>query len=334
VYARRIYPPIARLLSLVTGLVPFSVAEVLLGIGLLLLAVGLVRRIRARGRPRSRVPLAVRVARLVAAAASLVLVFDLLWAFNYDREPVAALLGYDVSPGRTDELAALTSGLLAESARLRDGLPQDGTGALRLPDGRRGTVGRAPRAFEATRLSGGLPIPPVSGRPKLVALSPLLSYLGISGIFIPFTSEASVNGTLPDWEIPFTACHELAHQSGFAREDEANYVGYLACRTHPDQDFRYSGTFSAALYALGALGGVDREAYDRLRGELTIPLRRDLAALAAWRARYESRLADVHEKVNDAYLKTQGQPEGVQSYGRMVDLLLAERRTGGRFGPR
>ena len=55
----------------------------------------------------------------------------------------------------------------------------------------------------------------------------MLSYLGISGIFIPFTCEANVNATLPDWEIPFTACHELAHQRGFAREDEANYVGYL-----------------------------------------------------------------------------------------------------------
>ena len=91
-------------------------------------------------------------------------------------------------------------------------------------------------------------------------------------------------------------------------------------------DFRYSGTFSAGLYALTALGTVDRQAYDRLRRGLTDPQRRDLAALAAWRARYESRLGDVHEKVNDAYLKTQGQPDGVRSYGRMVDLLLAEWR--------
>ena len=63
-----------------------------------------------------------------------------------------------------------------------------------------------------------------------------------------------------------------------------------------------------------------------MRGQLTGPLGRDLAALAAWQRRYESRLGDVQERVNDAYLKTQGQREGVQSYGRMVDLLLAERR--------
>jgi hypothetical protein len=173
---------------------------------------------------------------------------------------------------------------------------------------------------------GRLPVPDLGAPPKLMVLSPAMAYLGMAGIFIPFTGEASVNATLPDWEIPFTACHELAHQRGFAREDEANYVGYLACRAHPDRDFQYSGTWRAALYALSALAHVDRDAYARLRAGLPAPLRRDLAALAAWRARYESRLDEVHERINDAYLKTQGQPEGVQSYGRMVDLLLAQRR--------
>jgi hypothetical protein len=157
-----------------------------------------------------------------------------------------------------------------------------------------------------------------------------MSYLGIGGIFIPFTCEANVNATLPDWEILFTSAHELAHQRGFAREEEANYVGYLACRAHPDRDFQYSGTFRAALYSLSALAQVDRPSYGRLRGRVTAPLSRDLAALAAWHRRYESRLGEVQERVNDAYLKTQGQADGVRSYGRMVDLLLAERR---REGP-
>jgi hypothetical protein len=169
-------------------------------------------------------------------------------------------------------------------------------------------------------------VPAVAGAPKPVMLSSLMSYAGISGIFIPFTGEANVNATLPEWQIPFTAAHELAHQRGYAREDEANYVGYRACRAHPDRDFQYSGTFEAALYALGALAGADRAAYGRLRATLSPPLVRDLGALSAWRARYRSRLGRVQDRVNDAYLKTQGQRDGVQSYGRMVDLLLAERR--------
>jgi hypothetical protein len=268
-------------------------------------------------------------AHVLAGAAIAVFAFDLLWAFNSDRAPVAALLRYDVAPAPAGDLTPLAADLLARAAALREGLPEDAAGVLRLTDGRRGALGRAGRGYEAAAVAGRLPVPRLSAPPKLVLLSPLMSYLGIGGIFIPFTCEANVNATLPDWEIPFTAAHELAHQRGFAREEEANYVGYLACRAHPDRDFRYSGTFRAALYALGALAQVDRPSYDALRGTVAAPLNRDLAALAAWHRRYESRLGEVQERVNDAYLKTQGQADGVRSYGRMVDLLLAERRLEG-----
>jgi hypothetical protein len=275
----------------------------------------------------------VRIARLAAAGAGVVLAFDLLWGFNYDRQPVAMLLHYDLAPSRPEDLAALARDLIAEASRLREGLPEDEHGVLRLPDGRRGAMGRAGLGYARETLGHRLPLPAMAGRPKLVLLSPALSYLGIAGIFIPFTCEANVNSTLPEWEIPFTAAHELAHQRGFAREEEANYVGYLACRAHPDRDFQYSGTFRASLYALAALARADQEAYGRLRTGLSDALRRDLAALSAWNQRYASRLSDVQERVNDTYLKTQGQAQGVQSYGQIVDLLLAERRTAATGAP-
>jgi len=326
-YARGLYPPLARLVSLVTGLLPFSVAEVLLVAGVLAALVWAVRLLRrARKGLRGR-GLLLGLTRLAAAAALAVLAFDVSWGYNYDRAPVSAMLGYDLTPAPgADDLAGLSRDLIARSASLRDGLPEDEAGVLRLPDGRRGALSRATRGYEALAAAGRLPLPALTAPPKIVLLSPWMSYLGISGIFIPFTGEANVNGTVPDWEIPFTAAHELAHQRGFAREEEANYVGYLACLAHPDRDFQYSGTFRAGLYALSALARADRKSYGELRGSLAAPLRRDLAALMAWQRRYESRLVDVQDKVNDAYLKTQGQADGVRSYGRMVDLLLAERR--------
>jgi Protein of unknown function (DUF3810) len=324
-YARRLYPAVARAVSFVTGRLPFSLAEVGVVVGLLAVLILSVRFV-VTWRRRARRPLLLRMARLAAAAAGVVLAFDLLWGFNYDRQPVSILLHYDVSPGRPEDLAALARDLIAEASRLREGLPEDEHGVLRLADGRGGALERARLGFAGKTL-GRLPVPAVAGRPKLVLLSPAMSYLGIAGIFIPFTCEANVNSTLPEWEIPFTAAHELAHQRGFAREEEANYVGYLACRAHPDRDFQYSGVFRASLYALAALAHVDREAYGRLRDGLSDALRRDLAALAAWHLRYASRLSEVQERVNDTYLKTQGQAQGVQSYGQVVDLLLAERRT-------
>jgi len=326
-YARRVFPAVARVVSVATGWAPVSLAEMIVLAGLLALLVWAAHvLVRGRWRRWTAAAVAGSLARLGALAAVAVLAFDLLWGFNYDRAPVATLLRYEVAPAPAEDLAALSVDLLAQAAALREGLPEDGAGALRLVDGRRGALARAGRGYEAPAVALRLPVPPLSAPPKLVLLSPLMSYLGIGGIFIPFTCEANVNATLPDWEIPFTSAHELAHQRGFAREEEANYVGYLACRAHPDRDFQYSGTFRAALYALGALAQADRVSYAQVRGTVTAPLGRDLAALAAWHRRYESRLGEVQERVNDAYLKTQGQADGVRSYGRMVDLLLAERR--------
>jgi len=325
VYARRLYPLVAGLATAVTGALPFSLGEVVALLAVVAFPWWTLRAIRRRrGEGRGRALLD-GVAGLTAGAAALVLVFDLSWGLNYHREPVAELLAYDVSTSDPEELAALTLDLLAESLRLRHGLAEDGEGVLRLKDGRTGALRRAPRAYSGGDL-GGLPVPRLCGGPKSFVLSPAMAYFGISGLFVPFTAEPTVNATLPDWEVPFTASHELAHQRGFAREDEANYVGYLACRAHPDRDFQYSGTFRASLYALTALAGADRGAYGPIRAAMAPPLQRDLRALQAWLARYESRLGDLQERVNDAYLKTQGQEEGVRSYGRMVDLLLAERR--------
>ena len=327
VYARRVFPVVARLVSAATGWMPFSLSEAIVIAGVVAIgAAGLHVLLRARWRRWTAAGAASAVALLTAAIAVAVFAFDLAWGYNYDRAPVAALLRYDLAPAPADDLAALAAELLAQAAALREGLPEDGTGVFRLTDGRRGALGRAARGYAAPELALRLPVPHLSAPPKLVLLSPLMSYLGIGGIFIPYTCEANVNATLPDWEIPFTSAHELAHQRGFAREEEANYVGYLACRAHPDRDFQYSGTFRAALYSLAALAQADRASYGRLRGTVTAPLARDLAALAAWHRRYESRLGEVQERVNDAYLKTQGQADGVRSYGRMVDLLLAERR--------
>jgi hypothetical protein len=218
------------------------------------------------------------------------------------------------------------------SNQAREGLPEDAQGALRIDGGfasvaERVTAGYAAAAVRWPFLSGP------AARPKPVLLSPLLSHLGITGLYFPFTGEPNVNTTLPDVELPFSTAHELAHHRGFAREDEANYVGYLACRHHPDADFRYSGLLAATHYALAALHAVDRDAARSVGEERSAAVLRDEAAIRAWADRYRGRATEVSHRVNDAYLRAQGQKEGIRSYGRMVDLLLAERRARGHEGP-
>jgi hypothetical protein len=152
-----------------------------------------------------------------------------------------------------------------------------------------------------------------------------MSALGISGIYSPFTAEAHVNAQVPLTEVPFVAAHEVAHGRGFAREDEANFIAYLVCRSCDDPGLRYSGSLQALSHARGALGRSDRGLLEEVSADLDPGVLADLQAqYRFWRSK-ETVLWEWSSRANDAYLKGQGQAAGVRSYGRMVDLLLAQR---------
>jgi hypothetical protein len=326
-YSKRLYRIVGATLAATVGRVPFSVGEVVLGLAVAGAAAWIVRGLRrlvgARGRRREVV--LSTLAGAWTASGALYLAFVILWGLNYRRPPYAALAGLDARPATIAELTAVCEKLVAASNRARDGLPEDGAGVARLADGRSGALRRAPAGYAAAARSEPV-LEGASAPAKPVRGSTVLSYLGISGIFSPFTGEANVNMTLPDPDVPFSACHELAHAHGFAREDEANYVGYLACTRHPDGDFRYSGLLAASVYAMNALARTDREGHARLEARRAPGVRRDLAALIAWAERYRGPAERVSKAVNNAYLRSQGDKEGVRSYGRMVDLLIAEER--------
>jgi hypothetical protein len=326
-YSGTFYRVVATLFAASLGRVPFSVAEALLWTGAGGSAAWTLRRLRrlARERGRRRAVALASVADAWGAAGALYLAFVVLWGLNYRRPPYAALAGLDARPATVAELTAVCERLIAESNRAREDIPEDAAGVARLTDGGPGALQRAPAGYgEAAGVEPLLAGPTAAAKP--VVISTALSYLGISGIFSPFTGEANVNMTLPDPDVPFAACHELAHAHGFAREDEANYVGYRACVRHPDADFRYSGLLAASVYAMNALARVDRDGYSRLDARRAPGVRRDLAALRAWAERYRGPAERVSQVVNNAYLKSQGEKEGVRSYGRMVDLLIAEER--------
>ena len=130
----------------------------------------------------------------------------------------------------------------------------------------------------------------------------------------------------PFFMVPWTMAHELAHQCGFMREDEANFIAYLACKESDDALMRYSGLLLAYDNAMGALRSADPERAAEIASGLAEPVRRDLAERAKHWAQYEGPVQDVSNAANDAYLKANNQSDGMQSYGRMVDLLLAEQR--------
>ena len=101
-------------------------------------------------------------------------------------------------------------------------------------------------------------------RPKALLVSRILSVQQLCDICSPFTVEANYNREMPRYNIPHTICHELSHLKGFMREDEANFIGYMACIGSDDLQFRYSGYLTGWVYAGNALAKIDMDAYIEL----------------------------------------------------------------------
>ena len=167
-----------------------------------------------------------------------------------------------------------------------------------------------------SRLSGHYPFP------KPLINSWILSIQQVTGVYSPFTIEANYNRDIPYYDIPFTICHELSHLRGYMQEEEANFIAVLATIGSGDLYFNYSGYVSAWVYAGNALAKNDREKFSELYMKINPYTRQDMMYNNEFWDRYDTKVAEVHEEINDAYLKYNGQTQGVKSYGHVVDLML------------
>jgi len=165
---------------------------------------------------------------------------------------------------------------------------------------------------------------------KPVILSEPMSYTHITGIYTFFTGEANVNINFPDYTIPYTAAHELAHQRGIAREDEANFVAFLVCMEAEDLYIRYSGYLNTYEYVISALASANRELYKKNYSALPATVRAEEVAYSQFFQKYKENVAaSVSQSVNNSYLQSQGASAGTKSYNMVVDLAVAYYRASG-----
>ncbi len=338
-YAHHIYPWIVGSVGRVTGLLPFSVVEMglyglllllVLDAGRLIAAVIHVFRRRAAmetlsgnsgagGRPGTAKILAAIGSRWLFIIGVLLFLYTANCGINYYASSFSSYAGLEDGTYTVEELDALCRelvDLVNESAK---------TGRQSYRENRSAWRAESVKAMQAAGekfscLAGFYP------KPKEVFVSQILSVQQLCGVYSPFTMEANFNGDMPDYNVPHTLCHELSHLKGFMREDEANFIGYLACVSSENEAFRYSGYLTGWVYAGNALARVDMKRYIELTNQLCEEARTDLDENSGFWNRYESKVSEAATQMNDTYLKMNSQTDGVKSYGRMVDLMLSYQR--------
>jgi len=284
---------------------------------------------------------------VVTAAAVILCAFYVCWGLNYARAPLQARLGWppiDRASDTTerqrqiDDVAEFAGQLVeATNAAYREVTGSDDLGR---PSERAAGASSYDDVFEAAyvRLQLRLGIEPAvaarRGRAKTLLSSELMNHLGLAGFYFPWTGEANYNDRQPAPTLPHSVAHEKAHQRGFAPEDEAGFVGYLACALSDDPYSRYSGALFAQRQLIGELGRYDLKRAQALLARRLPGVQRDVDFLRAFWARYEGTATRVSQSVNDRYLKSQGMKGGVATYAASRNLIVIfARQNGGRAWP-
>ena len=326
-YSSFFYKIIANILSVISGFLPFSLAEFIVVSFTAFLLLYILKTICGLYKFKNKKLKIFKnfVLNILAAAGLIYFSFQLLWGFNYQRLTLDKIFQLDVRKTSSDELAQLCSHLISSSNTLREKANENQYGVMELPYNKKyvlktAQLGYDKASLQYTKLKGSY------GRPKGILLSTPMCYTGIGGFYFPYTNEANVNMAEPAYFLPFTTAHEMAHQRGFAKEDEANFIAYIACINHPDLTFRYSGTLAALSYSLNALQKSDAEKYKKLVSTCSKGVLNDLRYNQEFWKSYSGPIEKMEDKINDTYLKSQNQQSGTKSYGEMVDLLLAEYR--------
>ncbi len=282
----------------------------------------------------SRASFAARIGRGAIFAGSrlgiLVLLFYILWGFNYDRIRFEKQLNLDVTPV---ELATLK----AEAERMERALGEDRASIPRARDDAALSGAEFPSGLEA-HIRGGLVEVlsdagyPVAGRGRVRPLWPgaWLMRFSSTGFYFPYCGEGYIAGNLTPAEKPFVFAHEMVHVYGIADEGAANFLGFLACESSADPFVRYSGRLAYWEYVFSELAKASFDEAKEMASHLPPGVRADLRAAFENRNRYRGRLGHAAEAVYTQYLKSQGVAEGVKSYDRFVTLVIAWQRRGTR----
>lgn len=324
-YSITVYPVLVNTIGRFSSIFPFSLSEAGLYLAAVFCILNLLFLIKK--------PLAA-LSHLFFLACLLLFLYTAGCGINYYRTPFSYEAGMVMEQSSTGELYSLClflteqiNSTLTETDHSGDalkGLYPGQTEDTPLPSaamlrelGMEGVESMKDLGTAYPQLSGYYPYPKPLMNPRLLSIQQLC------GIYSPFTIEANYNREMPYYNIPHTICHELSHLKGFMREDEANFIGYLACIGSDSPDFRYSGYLTGWVYAGNALAKADLEAYYGLYGRLAPEAARDLAWNNQFWDRFDGKVAEASTQLNDRYLKANNQEDGVRSYGRMVDLMLA-----------
>ena len=316
-YSNGIYPYLSSFFRILLGWIPFSVGDMLLSVLLFLILRFIYRLFKTKFAHFFK-----KMVKATAFASIIYFCFYLFWGLNYYREPLSKNLGYEQTKYTTEELEKTTKFIIKKLNFYQLEITKNDTIQVVNPHKPEEIYNLAINGYQ--NLSNVFP--QLSYKYKSVKsslMSELQAYNGTSGYLNPLTGEAQVNKLVPLTSYPITTCHEMAHQIGFAAENEANFVGFLASNYNDDIYFKYSSYRMAFSYCISEMRKRNPEAYQNLWKMVNKGIIKDYNASYTFWSSYENIFEPLVKKGYNAYLKANKQTKGTDSYNYVVDLLIS-----------
>ena len=313
--------PYHRVIGKLCSYVPFSVAELIYAVLIIWAVYYIFRAIYLIIRRDAKLlRLYKTLVTLLAAICAFYAGFCLLWGVYYTSAGFTEDNGIETREYSVDELSSVTKYFAAIANEYGEKVPRNDSGdfAVSLEE----IFDAAPGLYQ--NLSNQFPSlewPEMRAKPFLT--SKLLSLINFTGFFFPFTAEANINIDSPACLIPSTIAHELAHQRGVATEDEANFVGILACMESGNETYMYSAALLAYIHLGNALYKADNDTWKEVYYSLSDNVRLDMKNNNEYWDRFETKISDASDTVYTGFLESYGEERGLQSYGACIDLLIS-----------
>ena len=246
--------------------------------------------------------------------------FHMLWAFNYYRLPLEKTLHLD-SKYTTEELVDITTRLIAKANEIQLDITKNDTVKVDFPYTKTELLNFVPEGYtELSKQFPHLAYHPKSLKRSLYGLA--LTYMGFSGYLNPFTNEAQIDGLIPKFNYPSTASHEVAHQLGYAAENEANFIGSLAAINHKNVYFKYSGYTFALSHCLNELYVRNKDQYESAVKTINKGILKNYKEANVFWQSYQNPLEPLFKVSYNSFLKVNHQSKGIESYDYVVALLV------------
>lgn len=318
-YSAKFYPVLGKLIRRLFNWLPFSFGDLLYGIAFIWLTYKIIYGIKLMvKRQISSQRFKKGLLRWTIVLLFIYVLFNLFWGINYDRKGVAHQLNLSVDKYTLAELTKIDSLLLQKVNEHKAVLITQ----TYLPKSKTEIFAGAINAYkEIEKKYSFLHYDAISVKSSLWGW--VGDYLGFTGYYNPFTGEAQVNRGVPAFLQPYTTCHEIGHQLGYAKENEANFVGYLAASASKDRAFNYSAYLDLFMYANRSLAQVDSLAAKNFAQQLLPEVKTDLKEWKTFLINHKNPVEPGIRWLYGKFLESNNQPSGMLSYDEVTGLLIA-----------